>query len=79
MPGTRITAASEPVAVPRFPNGIVFYVIESFFDVIKRSVDEGAKFVFNVHAFPEEGQEPTKTALLSTFAFGVLPTVVFFA
>ena len=70
---------TDSLTVPRFKNGVVFYVIESFFDVIKRSVDEGAKFVFNVHAFPEEGERATKTALLSTFAFGVLPTVIFFA
>ena len=71
--------ASQPVAVPRFINGIVFYGIESFFELIKLSVEEGAQFVFNVNAFPEKGDGPTKTALLSTFAFGVLPTVIFFA
>lgn len=67
------------IQVPRFAKGILFFGIESFFDAIKKSVDEGAKFVFNVHAFPQDGQGATRTALLSTFAFGVLPTVIFFA
>ena len=58
-----VDAPDGKIAVPRFKNGVVFYVIESFFDLIKRSVDEGAKFVFNVNAFPDEGEGPTKTAL----------------
>ena len=69
----------ESVHVPRFKRGILFAGIESFFDAIKRSVDDGAKFLFNVHAFPRDNSGPPQTALLSTFAFGVLPTVIFFA
>lgn len=65
----------QSLTLPRFSKGVVFYGVESFFDVIKRSVDEGAKFVFNVNASPDNDQQ----TLLRTFAFGVLPTVIFFA
>ncbi len=63
------------VSVPRFKNGVVFYWIESFFDVIQRSVEAGSVFVFGVNNDPTTDRK----TLLTTFAFGVLPTVVFFA
>ena len=63
------------VMVPRFKNGVVFYWIESFFDVIQRSVEAGSVFVFGVNNDPTTDRK----TLLTTFAFGVLPTVVFFA
>lgn len=66
---------SGSVTLPRFKNGIVFYWIESFFDVIQRSVEAGSVFVFGVNGVPSTDRK----ALLATFAFGVLPTVVFFA
>ena len=72
-------ASEKTVEVPRFSDGVVFYAVESFFELIKLSVSKGAEFDFNVNAFPAEGDGPTKTALMSTFAFGVLPTVIFFA
>ena len=65
----------ESVIVPRFPNGVVFYCVESFFNVIQKSVDKGASFVFDVHGEPMAHEK----VLLRTFAFGILPTVVFFA
>ncbi|HMO16147.1 MAG TPA: nucleoside transporter C-terminal domain-containing protein [Pirellulaceae bacterium] len=67
------------LTLPRYPNGIVFYGVEQFFDVIKRSVDAGSSFVFQVHADPLDDPPTHPRAILSTFAFGVLPTVVFFA
>lgn len=71
--------SDKSVTVPRFKNGIVFYCVESFFNVIQTSVDAGASFVFDV--YPREGESPIthQKALLRTFAFGILPTVVFFA
>ena len=70
--------SGEPVTVPRFQNGVVFYCVESFFDVIQRSVDAGSSFVFDV--YPRKGEPVThQKALLRTFAFGILPTVIFFA
>ena len=70
--------SGESVSVPRFKNGVVFYCVESFFSVIQKSVDEGASFVFDI--YPRKGEPPThQQALLRTFAFGILPTVIFFA
>lgn len=66
---------SGTISVPRFKNGVVFYWIESFFDVIQRSVEAGSVFVFGVNNVASTDRK----ALLGTFAFGVLPTVVFFA
>ncbi|MGI9516861.1 MAG: NupC/NupG family nucleoside CNT transporter [Pirellulaceae bacterium] len=66
--------------VPRYPRGVVFYWVESFFLMIQESVEAGSKFVFETHPDPEDNVPPTHPkALLTTFAFGVLPTVIFFA
>ncbi len=76
----RLMAESpDGVSVPRFPNGIVFFWVESFFSVIQRSVDQGTAFLFRVNA-PANTTPPTDPrALIYTFAFGILPTVIFFA
>ncbi len=66
-----------PLRVPRFPNGVLFYGVEQFFRQIKVYVDEGARFVFNLHAAPGDRHDPL--LLLKSFAFGVLPTVIFFS
>jgi CNT family concentrative nucleoside transporter len=71
--------SGNSVSVPRFKNGIVFYWIESFFDVIQRSVEAGSTFVFDIHAAPDDVPKTHPRALIRTFAFGILPTVVFFA
>jgi CNT family concentrative nucleoside transporter len=84
-PAARVELADQywiegPVSVPRFKNGIVFYWVESFFNVIKTSVDEGASFVFDMHHAPDDPDPKThQKSLLRTFAFGILPTVIFFA
>lgn len=67
------------VRIPRFENGIVFYWVESFFAVIKNSVDAGASFVFDIYPAPDDDPKTHQKAMLRSFAFGVLPTVIFFA
>lgn len=63
-----------------YPNGILFYAMDQFFGAIKFWADEGAKFVFGINAYPSDpaayGEHPM--LLLRTFAFGVIPTVIFF-
>ncbi len=70
----------DPVEFPRYPNGIVFYAVESCFGAIQQSVDAGTEFLFLANP---DGVDPANTthprAILTTFAFGVLPTVIFFA
>ena len=62
----------------RFPNGVMFYAFDSFFGYIMEWTNAGASFVFNANGLPpEDTTDPG--FLLKTFAFGVLPTVVFFA
>ncbi|QDT13854.1 NupC/NupG family nucleoside CNT transporter [Stieleria marina] len=68
------------IELPRFRNGVVFYVVESFFSVIKRSVEAGTGFVFSANPDGDADDNQTHArAILTTFAFGVLPTVIFFA
>ncbi len=68
------------VDVPRYKNGIVFYGVESFFKLINDSVAAGTGFVFETHPDPSDNTPATHPqAILTTFAFGVLPTVIFFA
>lgn len=70
-------SGTNEVVVPRFRNGFVFSAVESFFGLIQKSVDAGSSFVFDTHAQGEDNTHPK--AILTTFAFGVLPTVIFFA
>ena len=70
---------SDGISVPRYANGIVFHCIESFFSVINRSVEAGTGFVFTAHPSPDETPGTHPKVILTTFAFGVLPTVIFFA
>lgn len=65
----------------KFPNGVLFYGFDEFFGAIKGWADEGASFVFALNnaddlAPPEFGDH--KLLLLRAFAFGVIPTVIFF-
>jgi CNT family concentrative nucleoside transporter len=62
----------------RFPEGILFYVFDTFFKFIQQWTDEGARFVLRTD--PERIQDASNPLLiLTTFAFGVMPTVIFFA
>lgn len=70
---------AQGIEVPRYKNGIVFHAIESFFDVINRSVQSGTGFLFEVHPSPQDSSGTDPKVILTTFAFGVLPTVIFFA
>lgn len=68
----------------RFESGIVFYLFDAFFGLIKAWADEGGKFVFGAFGdspLKDDAQFPVVNPLylLKTFTFGVLPTVVFFA
>ena len=67
----------EPVTVARYQNGIVFAGIKSFFDTINSCVRAGSSFVFNING---EGEFAIpRNSIMATFAFGILPTVIFFA
>lgn len=50
-----------------------------FFNKMLSFVDAGASFVFDIHPRPGESALPPKFLLLRSFAFGVLPTIIFFS
>lgn len=90
---TRELKFPDKEGTPRFENGIVFAAVEGFFAKIEDFTDEGRKFVFQINPPQKEADadkiedkkdaklagENKATALLRTFAFGVLPTVIFFS
>jgi CNT family concentrative nucleoside transporter len=66
------------IEVPRYTNGILFAGVNAFFAAINDYVSEGSGFVFRANGIAEDN--PTDAmVLVKTFAFGVLPTVIFFA
>jgi CNT family concentrative nucleoside transporter len=60
-----------------FENGILFAAVDGFFNSLIGFVEAGTGFVFRSHGVDPDHTNPA--VLMSTFAFGVLPTVVFFA
>lgn len=75
--GDELANASASFVVPRFENGILFSAVNSIFSSINAYVAEGSNFVFA--AYDPPGQKTDTGLVLRTFAFGVLPTVIFFA
>ena len=61
-----------------YPNGVLFAMLDSVFKSIQEFVDAGSGFVFNANGIAE-GNPTDPKVVLKTFAFGVLPTVIFFA
>ncbi len=62
----------------RFEGGILFHYVDMLFKSIKQWVDAGSHFVFKSNGLdPATSTDPL--TLLKSFAFGVLPTVIFFA
>ncbi|MEO1992742.1 MAG: nucleoside transporter C-terminal domain-containing protein [Pirellulales bacterium] len=61
------------------PGRFIFESLGLFFNSILSFVEEGTSFVLGIQPFPGDPPMPPRTALLRTFAFGVLPTVIFFS
>ena len=61
------------------PGKVIFAALGDFFHQLLEYVKAGSFFVFGVH--PQEGDAdlPPNYVLLRSFAFGVLPTIIFFA
>ena len=62
----------------QFENGILFAAVDGFFKSILAWVEEGSGFMFGINGLAADDPTHPKS-LLKTFAFGVLPTVIFFA
>jgi len=61
------------------PGEWLFAAIGKFFTQVLSFVDVGAEFVFGVNPRPDDPELPPRFLLLRTFAFGVMPTVIFFS
>jgi len=57
----------------------VFQVTGEFFTKMLEFVDEGTGLMFGIFPQEEDPELPAQITLLRTFAFGVLPTIVFFS
>lgn len=61
------------------PGQLVFVWMGDFFKLILSYVDHGSAFLFNVYPRPGDDPMPPVYTLWRSFAFGVLPTVIFFS
>ena len=61
------------------PGQAVFAAMGDFFRQILSYVDQGAAFMFDIYPRPGDEQLPPTYTLWRSFAFGVLPTVIFFS
>jgi CNT family concentrative nucleoside transporter len=61
------------------PGQMVFVWMGDFFKQILSYVDHGSAFLFNVYPRPGDDLMPPVYTLWRSFAFGVLPTVIFFS
>ncbi len=61
------------------PGQLVFDHIGQFFNATLGFVDQGSQFVFGVYPRPNDPELPPSIVLLRSFAFGVLPTIIFFS
>lgn len=91
--GTRELKFPDANGIDRYEHGIVFAGIDSFFKKIEDFTQAGSEFVFGMNPPSESPQanqiaDPAdaelaaknqKKSLLRVFAFGVLPTVIFFS
>ena len=64
----------------RTPQGEqLFRVIGVFFNSVLNYVEEGSLFLFEIHPRVDDPPTTPGQTLIRTFAFGVLPTIVFFS
>ncbi len=61
------------------PGHWVFEALGRFFNQVLGFVDHGAGFVFGINPRPDDPELPHRVSLVRTFAFGVMPTVIFFS
>ncbi|MEO1973146.1 MAG: nucleoside recognition domain-containing protein, partial [Pirellulaceae bacterium] len=61
------------------PGEILFELIGAFFNRVLSFVNDGSGFLFNINARSDDPVLPPRFILLRSFAFGVLPTIIFFS
>jgi CNT family concentrative nucleoside transporter len=58
---------------------VLFEQIGGFFTAVLRFVDAGSEFVLGIYPRPNDPPLPPSFVLMRSFAFGVLPTIIFFS
>lgn len=58
---------------------VTFEFLGSLFTQLLGFVEEGSLFLFGVNPQPDDPPLPPRITLVRTFAFGILPTIVFFS
>lgn len=61
------------------PGHAFFEGVDGVFNALMSCVNAGSDFVFGIFGQRENPNIPPRTTLLNTFAFGVLPSIIFFA
>ena len=61
------------------PGRMIFDVIGDLFQALNANVEAGSSFLFGLNPRSDDDLLPPTYALLRSFAFGVLPTIIFFS
>lgn len=61
------------------PGRTLFDGIGNLFNTLADHVEVGSSFLFGINPLPSDDPMPPMNALLRSFAFGVLPTIIFFS
>lgn len=61
------------------PGEIFFHQLGNFFQAVVDCTDAGTAFLFDIHDRPGDAPLPPTYTIWRSFAFGVLPTIVFFS
>ena len=61
------------------PGQVVFHALGNFFQNLLTFSDKGAAFLFDIHPRTSDENMPAQYTLWRSFAFGVLPTIIFFS
>jgi len=63
-----------------YPNGWLFYLVNSGFKQLSAAVNEGSEFLFNIRFKNDDARTAKEgSVLITSFMFGVLPTVIVFS
>jgi CNT family concentrative nucleoside transporter len=77
--GLALQFALAVVILHTWPGRLFFDSVGYFFNNVLSFVESGSGFMFGVYGRPSDPPLPPPVTLLRTFAFGVLPTVIFFS
>jgi CNT family concentrative nucleoside transporter len=77
--GLALQFAFAVLILGTYQGQMVFAFIGDLFQAIIESTEAGTRFMFNINPRPEDDPLPPAYSIWRTFAFGVLPTIIFFS